>query len=261
MEGKGMERRKTFDLDPANYDRCRPGYASELYREIFRYSGLNESMRALEIGVGTGLATPPILDTLCHVTAVEAGLNLAEYVQKKFSVRPNFTVVCSDFESFEPGEQYDLVYSATAFHWIGEETGYPKVKRLLKPGGTAALFWNRPFVGRSDDALHRQIQKIYRKYRPSGKEPIEFSERDGQKIVDALERYDFHDVEFRLFHRTRTLSAPEYLGLIETYSDHRTMPEDALRALKAEIGAAISAYGGAIHIHDTMDLYLVRGGD
>lgn len=39
----------------------------------------------------------------------------------------------------------NIRYSATAFHWIPEEIGYPKVIQMLKPHGTLALFWNKPF--------------------------------------------------------------------------------------------------------------------
>lgn len=252
-----MERRMTFDLDPARYDRHRPGYAAEIYRDIFRYSGLKPGMKALEIGIGTGLATPPILETGCDVVAVEAGHNLAAYVREKFAGFPNFRVICADFEQYEPEERFDLVYSATAFHWIPEDTGYPKVLRLLKPGGTAALFWNRPFAGRPGDALHTEIRRIYRKYRPAEAEPEAFSERDCRKVLDALNRNGFADVECRLFYRTRTLSASDYAGLLRTYSDHQTAGEDELIP---EVEAAITAHGGEITIHDTMDLYLARCG-
>ena len=34
----------------------------------------------------------------------------------------------------------DLVYSASAFHWIPEEIGYSKVYEMLKPGGAFARF-------------------------------------------------------------------------------------------------------------------------
>jgi SAM-dependent methyltransferase len=164
-----MERRMTFDMNPARYDRFRPGYVADLYREIFRFSKLERGMRAMEIGIGTGLATQPVLETGCEVVAVETGPNLAAFVREKFSGYANFRVVCADFERYEPEERFDLVYSATAFHWIPEETGYPKVLRLLKPGGAAALFWNRPFAAEPDGPLHQELRKIYRKYRPASR--------------------------------------------------------------------------------------------
>jgi SAM-dependent methyltransferase len=255
-----MDRRRTFDLNPENYDRHRPRYAGELYREIFRYSGLNASMRALEIGIGTGLATGPVLETGCEVIAVDAGRNLAAYATEKFAQFPKFQVVCADFEVFEPDECFNLIYSATAFHWIPEDVGYPKVMRLLKPGGTAALFWNRPFVARPDDPLHRAIQEVYRRYRPEAQQPAEFSERDCQKMLDALKRHGFQDIACHLFHRTRRMRAADYGRLLMTYSDHQAMGEEAMGNLISEVEAAIEAHGGEIEIHDTMDLYLARAG-
>lgn len=255
-----MERRMTFDLDPARYVRHRPGYAADLYREILRYSDLKSNMKALEIGIGTGLATLPILETGCEVVAVEPGPNLAAYVRAKFAGHPNFRVVLTDFESYEPEECFDLIYSATAFHWVPEEVGYPKVKRLLKPGGTAALFWNRPYAGCPGDPMYDEIQGIYREYRSDQVEPERFSKRDCQKVLDSLERYGFMDVECHLFHRTRTLSAADYAGLLKTYSDHQTAGEGESLGLIPEIEAAVNAHGGEITIQDTMDLYLARRG-
>jgi len=253
-----MERRMVFDQDPLGYDRYRPGYAEELYGEIFRYAGLNASMRALEIGVGTGLATPPILKTGCSVTAVEPGENLAAYAASKFRAHTNFKVVCCDFEDFDPDDQYDLIYSATAFHWIPEEVGFPKVYRLLTPGGAVALFWNRPFVARADDPLHMEIQSVYQKYGLSDTPPVEFSEKDCRKTLNALERHSFSDIVFRLFHRTRTMRAEDYVGLLSTYSDHVTMGMDEWRKFAGEVMAAIDAHGGVLRIYDTMDLYMAR---
>ena len=78
------------------------------------YLGIGPGMHALEIGIGTGLATQPFLDTGCHVTAIELGKDLATYVRQKFSA---FEVINTDFADW-PGATagFDLVYSATAFH-------------------------------------------------------------------------------------------------------------------------------------------------
>ena len=255
-----MERRMAFDQDPLGYDRYRPGYAAELYGEMSRYAGLKAPMRALEVGIGTGLATPPILETGCRVTAVEPGENLAVYARSKFRAHANFEVVCCDFENFEPEERYDLIYSATAFHWIPEEAGFPKVYRLLKLGGAVALFWNRPFVSRADEPLHMEIQNIYQRYGLSDAPPVEFSEKDCRKTLDALERHGFSDIELRLFYRTRTMNAEDYAGLLSTYSDRMDMETAERRKFSDEIVAAIEAHGGVLRIHDTMDRYLARRG-
>ena len=63
----------TFDSVTADYDRWRPDYPAALYRDLLALCPLNEASRALEIGIGTGQATRPILETGCAVTAVEPG--------------------------------------------------------------------------------------------------------------------------------------------------------------------------------------------
>jgi len=254
-----MELRLAFNEDAANYDRWRPNYVPELFRQIIDYSHLNGTGEVLEIGIGTGQATLPILRTGCHVTAIEIGEKLADYTRRKFGEFSNLNVVHGEFESFNvQSGTYDLILSATAFHWIPEETGYPKVFDLLKKSGTLALFWNHPHVNRQDDELHAKIRKIYQKYRPSDKDPGEFNESHCQKIVDKLSYYGFKNITSKLFYQTRTLLAQDYIALLNTYSDHRTLQESTKSSLEQEILSAIDQFGGKLNIYDTIDLYLAQ---
>lgn len=255
-----MELRLKFNEDATNYDKWRPRYVPGLFADIIEYSSLDDTQRALEVGIGTGQATLPILKTGCKVTAVEIGKELAEYSRQKFSGFRNFEVVDVDFESFhEQSNTYDLIYSATAFHWIPEEIGYSKAFDLLKPGGTLALFWNHPFVNRRDDMLHAEIQEIYSKYRPSdGKPRVEFNQSSCEKVIDTLRSHGFSNIMSRLFYQTRTLSSRDYIGLLNTYSDHRVLKENIRNSFEREIVLAIDRFGGKVNIYDTMDLYLAQ---
>ena len=51
--------------------------------------------------------------------------------------------------------------------------------------------------------------------------------RYGDRLIQA----GFASVQTRLYHRERTLNIEEYLGLLNTYSDHRALPEARRRAL------------------------------
>lgn len=252
-----MDLRLKFNEDPLNYDKYRPTYSEELFEDIIGYGELNNSKSALEIGIGTGQATLPILEAGCSVTAIELGEDLARYVKEKFSSFRNFEVKNIGFEDFiSDKNQYDLVYSATAFHWIPEEVGFKKVYDLLKPGGTIALFWNHPFVNRDDDKIHREIRKVYKKFKPSDKELTEFNEGSCKKYTQILEKYGFTDIKGKIYRKTRKLKASEYISLLETYSDHRQCAEDLKNNLYNGITEAINKFGGEINIYDTMDLYL-----
>ena len=259
-QGKGW----TFNTVAAAYDRIRPGYPDELYRELFAYAPLDASGRALEIGIGAGQATLPILKTGCALTAVEYGDQLAQLCREKFADHPRFSVVTGRFDDADlPEDAFDLIYSASAFHWVPEETGYPKVFRLLKPGGAFARFANHPFQAKDNRPLFDAIQHAYAEYyypyyqKQPGK-PGEYTEEQAAARAAIADRYGFTDTRYKLFHRVRTLSAAEYRTLVSTYSDHITLEESIRERFFDAIEGAIERYGGTISIFDTIDLQLAR---
>jgi len=254
-----MDLRRTFNEDAKNYDTYRPLYVDELYKDILEYSGIGKESNVLEIGIGTGQATLPFLQTGCSLTAVELGDNLAAYSMNKFSAYQNMKIIQADFTEYEwKKDCYDLVYSATAFHWIPEERGCSMVRDILKPGGKVALFWNHPYPNRTDDETNVANRRIYNKYRHSDKPVVEFSEKDSQEKLNMLEHYGFSEITSKLYYRTRTLKTGEYISLLNTYSDHRALPPDVKTAFDQDMKKAIDAVGGKIRIYDTMDLYLAR---
>lgn len=163
-----MDLRLKFNEDETNYDCFRPTYPDELFRDIINYSSINEESNSLEIGIGTGQATKSILQTGCSVTAIELGDKLSNFVKNKFRKHSNFNVINADFMMLQlKSNSYDLVYCATAFHWLPLEEGYRKVNDILKSGSTIALFWNHPFPNRKDDISNKVNRQVYDKYRPS----------------------------------------------------------------------------------------------
>ena len=190
-----VDLRLKFNEDEVNYDKWRPTYVPELFDEIIQYSGINETKKALEIGIGTGQATLPILKTGCKLTAVEIGERLAEYSRQKFADFSNFEIFNIAFEKFDcKSNTFDLIYSATAFHWIPEHIGYIKAYDLLKSGGALALFWNHPFVNRDDDPLHLEIQKAYDKYWPYDRKSVEFNKSNCVVIKETIRHLGFINV-------------------------------------------------------------------
>jgi ubiquinone/menaquinone biosynthesis C-methylase UbiE len=254
-----MDKRFTFNEDVKNYDKWRPTYCNELFNDIIQYSELNQNKKAIEVGIGTGQATVPFLMTGCDVTAIELGKNLAEYSKEKFKEYKNFSVYNTSFEDFECDDNsYDILYSATAFHWIPEEIGYPKALKLLKNDGTLALFWNKPCVYREDDLLHQKIQSIYQKYRPSDDKFIENDTERYNKISKTIESYGFRDLVVKLYHLKRIFNSSDYISLLNTYSDHRSMGDSIKQLVYNEIENTILENGNVLNVYDTMELYLSR---
>lgn len=259
---KGLE--WTFDTVASTYEKLRPGYNNELYEMLFDYIPITNSSNVVEVGIGGGQATLPILKTGCNLTAVEYGEQFSKLCREKFKTYPNFKVVTNKFEltDFE-NAAYDLVYSASAFHWVPEEIGYPKVFSMLKKGGVFARFANHPYRDKGNPALSEAIDEIYAEYyykyhKKKQEIPTEYTEEQAKSRAMIAEKYGFTDISYALFFRTRTFLAKEYITLLGTYSDHIVIEEKLRTEFFSKIEEAINMHGGKITIYDTIDLQLAR---
>lgn len=249
----------TFDTVASTYAKLRPGYVEALYQDIFAYHLLDVSSHAVEVGVGGGQATEPILKTGCAVTAVEPGANFCALCNEKFAGYPNFSVINGIFEetSFPP-DSCDLVYSASAFHWVPEEIGYRKAFDMLKSGGAFARFANHPYRDKGRPGMHEALQAVYAVYMPGSLVPNEYSEEAAAQRAQIAAKYGFVDIQYHLYRRTRDFTAAEYVQLLGTYSDHIAIEEQTRGRFFREIEEAINRLGGTITIYDTIDLQLAR---
>lgn len=254
----------TFDTVASTYEKLRPGYVRELYQTIFDYIPITSSSKVVEIGIGGGQATLPVLQTGCELTAIEYGANFSELCAEKFKDYPGFSVVTAKFEDVSlENMSYDLCYSASAFHWVPEEIGYPKVFALLKSGGAFARFANHPYRDKGKPALTEEMDQVYAAYyykfhNRKPKSPVEYSEEQARNRAMTAARYGFTDIQYTLFQRTRTFSAKEYIALLGTYSDHIAIEETIRNKFFAGIENAINRHGGTITVYDTIDLQLAR---
>ena len=254
----------TFDTVASSYEKMRPGYVDELYQMIFAYIPIGENSRVAEVGSGAGQATAPMLKTGCHLTAVEYGEQFSSLLKERFREYPKFSVITGKFEE-TPFEEnaYDLVFSASAFHWIPEKIGYEKVFSMLKPGGAFARFANHPYRDKGNPALSRAIDDAYNEYYypyyQKKSEPLkEYTEQQARERAMIAAQYGFSDIRYALFYRERTFTAQEYVQLLGTYSDHIAIEESVRSRFFSSIEDAINRHGRTITLYDTLDLQLAR---
>lgn len=250
--------RTAFDSDAANYDAIRPRYCQELFQQIVKAAELQPGVTCLEIGPGTGQATEPILDTGATVVAAELGKHLADFLAAKYADRDNLQVWQGDFLDFPEDQKFDLIYSATAFHWIPREEGLAKVMRLLKHGGLLALFWNHPLPGGGVDTPgDLALQEVYRKH-GKGRRDNPFDGSSCPAYCNALKEAGFADISCQLLEAWRYLNGDQYVMLLRSYSDHAKMTPQEQVMLEQDMCAAIEGLGGELPIRDLMDLYIAR---
>ena len=272
--GWERENRTHFDDIVVNYDKVRWDYPAELYADIFEYLGAGHTT-ALEIGAGTGkaTATAPILNVGYDVTAVEMGVNMSEFILEKFKRQTNFKVINATFEdAMLQDDSYDLIYAASAFHWVDAQIGCPKVYRLLKNDGVFALFRNNA-VQNDGNETYDEIQAVYDKHYyshyKSDQRPVKISEMKYEDFLkpaeiyrgfrfENLEQYGFKDITMKLYDASRAYGADEYIAFLDTMSDHRAMPEENRMALYAGIKEAILKHGGQLKMDFIFQLYMGR---
>jgi SAM-dependent methyltransferase len=116
--------RLTFDSAADLYDAARPSYPTELLDDLVDLADLKPGDRLLEIGCATGKATRPLLERGFSVVCVEMGARLAERAPRNLA---GFQVEIhvEPFETWggEP-QTFDLVYAATAWHWVDPAIRY-----------------------------------------------------------------------------------------------------------------------------------------
>lgn len=250
MQQKSM----TFNEDAALYDKMRPGYPEAIFHDLQNLAKLNKQSTILEVGCGTGQATRNLVDISRNITCLDPGASLLAVAEEKF---PQLKFENTTFEAFETKDLYDLIISATAWHWIDPNVGYEKAHRLLKNEGYLAIL-HTYHIETDPSAFHNRAQFIYSQY--SSKPPQDLASR--QPIEDtarALENEYFqltHQVERKWQH---TYTVEEYLALRNTYSGHRSMTEQDREQFEAKISDfANKEFDGKIAKHYTTVLFLAK---
>lgn len=165
--------RVVFDQDALLYDRARPRYPDVVFdtvdRTLAQARARQPSLgrRVLEIGCGTGQATVPLAVRAYDVLAVELGAELAQVARDHLAGFSNAEVITADVEQWDgPPGGFDLMLSATAFHWLDPDTRLGRVARLLRPGGVIALIRTIHIAGPSDE-FFAASQHCYEQWDPA----------------------------------------------------------------------------------------------
>jgi len=268
-----VERRLSFDGVAEIYDRVRPSYPPEAFADLFEFwragsatapvpsgaagqppdpfEGAGAGMDVLEIGPGTGKATRALLAAGARVTAVEYGPRLAEYLREQLGASPRLEVITGAFEEVVlPVSGFDLVFAATAFHWIDPAVRIDKSLEVLRPSGVVATLSTVQVRSEADRGFFDRTSAIYRKYQnhevaddelrlPEDVVPTEFADfREHPRLVAA---------ELRRYRWDQDYTTASYADLLRSYSNMQVMEAGAREALIDELCELIDdEFGGLV---------------
>ncbi|MDE3132235.1 MAG: class I SAM-dependent methyltransferase [Acidobacteriota bacterium] len=262
-------RRLSFGSVAAQYDRLRPGYPAVMVDDVLAYAHAQPGDPVLDVGAGTGRATLLFAERGYVLTAIEPDRAMAAVASRRAATAGlRLEMLNTDFEQASlPSQGFQLLISATAWHWVTPGLRNALAARALKPGGALAPFWNRPMW--RENPLRPELDRIYAELehecgaRPRGPmnpfgAPLEIVD-DREWLDDEFrDNADFTDLDARVYGWRRRYSAGEYVALLGTHSDHITLPEGARERLFAAVAGAIDAAGGSFELGYQTLLCLAR---
>jgi SAM-dependent methyltransferase len=251
------ERGLVFGGAAEEYEQHRLGYPDAVVDLTLAYARPPVAT-ALEVGAGTGKATRLFAGRGLEVTACEPDPAMAA-VLRRTTVGLPVEVVLSTFEAYAAqGRTYDLLLSASAWHWTDPATRWDRTAEVLRPGGTVALFGSgRAGARLLDPALAEAVAGVRRTVIPDETRASNARGSSGMwwpgSELEADDRFtdvEEHDVS-RVVHRTRA----EHVGVLGTLSAYLLLPVPERRSLLDRIGDVLP---DEVEVDATVRLHLAR---
>jgi len=155
-----------FDPLVAAYDAARPSYPAALYDDVERLARPLSGATVVELGAGTGIATRQLMARGANVVALDAGpAMLARWLARlpaRSGTAASGSVLLARADAHAlpvPDNSTDLVVAAQAWHWFDVPRAAAEAARVLRPGGSLALWWN-DVLGTGIDWLQGQYDRI-----------------------------------------------------------------------------------------------------
>lgn len=262
---KDINLRHTFNNDAQLYHRIRPRYPETLFKTLIQVTNLPKNAHLLEIGPGTGQATEPLAKLGHKITAIELGSDLAEVAKQVLKKYKDVEVIAGSFENYKlPAESFDLVYAATAFHWIQPKVKFLKSHKILKPTGHLAIIHTEHVSDEVGDKFFFASQHLYRKYSSNFIEGFrlpkisELPKNSSLKSVN-IDNKLFETTFFRPFPLVIHYSTVEYIQLLNTYSPVIALPSEIREKFLEGIAKLIDQqFGGSVEKHYAMTLTVAK---
>jgi hypothetical protein len=156
-------------------------------------------------------------------------------------------VITSAFEDAPLAEgSWDLVLSATAYHWVRPDARMTRPHVLLAPGGVLAVIDTIQVASDADRGYFERSQPIYQKYWPNQQPASSPSPDVDPPILEEMRSSGlFENVQVHRERWDQIYPLDRYLELVESYSNTNELPAKQRSAFLADLRAFIENEPGA----------------
>jgi ubiquinone/menaquinone biosynthesis C-methylase UbiE len=242
---KRRNQRTLFDEVAELYDDSRLGYPGDIVDFVIATAGVGAGSDVLEVGCGTGQLTKSLAGRGFRLMAIDIGASMVGVAQRRLDGSAVSFQVAS-FEDFAAADaSFDLIVSATAFHWVDPEVRFRKPARLLRRGGWLALLETGE---RYDDPLGAALQGMWTARSDVGQAWVRQPHPGATEIVAGTGLFE---TAIRTTHTQRIARPAEtVIGVENTRATSLSWRGDARREFTAELRRQI---GSATEVHLTQE--------
>lgn len=230
-----MTEQRFDSLAPA-YDQFRTGYSDELFDALQEY-GLSAGDRVLDVACGTGIASSELAARGCQVTGIDISEPMLSFARKRIG-ESTFLLAQAERLPFASAT-FDAAICAQAFHWLDQPRALAEMIRVVRRGGTIAIFWKQMIRGDAmriirDDAAKELGIGPFDELLPDGLSLIEASALEDQRLRVIPSIVTMATADFIGYERSRARAHMKFGNLLERYLEllaKRLMSGDATLAV------------------------------
>jgi SAM-dependent methyltransferase len=234
-----------FGNRAAVYTRGRPTYPDAIVAHLRGEGLLPQDAIVVDLGVGTGLSAEPFLRAGHAVIGVEPNAAMRAAGDERLAGSRYRSVSGRAEATGLPAQCADLVIAGQAFHWFDPTRAGVEARRVLRPGGAAALIWNdRPPTGTPFLAGYESLLHTY------GVDYAQVSHRHvDEEAIRAFFRPGVPRTAY--FENPRSLGFVELVALVGSASYMPTPGQPGHDEMSAALGRLFDehAVGGRVHMN------------
>ncbi len=237
------EQKTTFGRISELYEKTRPSYPQALIDDIITFSSISQNGKILDVGCGSGQATLPFAQHGFNVLGIDISQDLVGIARNKCTKYVKVDFQIAPFEEVKlPESSVDTIVCGMAWHWIAPEIRYKKAIKLLKQGGTLALFWYHQ--DKTKSTLVSEIREVFGKHGHAESGPTGTRVHLLVKEIceELKQNTEFTPIELREYAEELKYTKEQYLNLISSYGWFQTLTEEKQHALTKELEQPLKKY-------------------